>query len=89
MELKTFTFVLRSPRGHDYEMAVPARKKADAERLLKTLLGALNSRDKILLSKDPQASRSPNIPDSPRRVQRRMNWADKNILYNTRERGSW
>ncbi|OGW41775.1 MAG: hypothetical protein A2010_16400 [Nitrospirae bacterium GWD2_57_9] len=51
MELKPFIFIMRSPNGQEYEMAVPARRESDAERLLKNLLDALNSRDKILFLK--------------------------------------
>lgn len=54
MELKEFTFVLHSPDGPEYEMAVPARKESDAERLLKNLLDTLNSPDRIIRLKNPQ-----------------------------------
>ena len=55
MILKEFIFVIRTPDGREYEMAVPAGKETDAERLLKNLLDALDSRDRIVSLKGPQA----------------------------------
>ena len=54
MVLKEFIFVIRTPEGQEYEMAVPARKETDAERLLKNLLDAIESTDRIVSLKGSQ-----------------------------------
>jgi hypothetical protein len=54
MVLREFIFVIRTPEGREYEMAVPARKESDAERRLKNLLDALASRDRIVGLKGQQ-----------------------------------
>ncbi len=54
MVLKEFIFVIRTPKGEEYEMTVPARRESDAERLLKNLFDTLDSRDKIVAVKGSQ-----------------------------------
>ncbi len=49
--LNEFIFIIRTQDGQEYEMTVPARKEADAERLLRNLLDALDSTDKIITVK--------------------------------------
>jgi len=46
--LNEFTFIIRTQDGEEYEMAVSARKETDAEWLLRNLLDALDSKDKII-----------------------------------------
>ena len=52
MILKEFTFIIQSPDGSEYEMAVPARREEDAERLLKNYLEVISSRDRIVSLKE-------------------------------------
>ncbi len=56
MARKEFIFIIRTPGGQEYEMAVPARRESDAERLLKNLLDALSSNDRIVAFKGSQAA---------------------------------
>ena len=54
MVLNEFIFVVRTPKGEEYEMTVPARRESDAERLLKNLFDALSSYDRIVSLKRSQ-----------------------------------
>lgn len=55
MILKEFIFTLRSLEGAEYEIAVPARKEADAERLLKNYIDIMSPSDKIVSLKASRA----------------------------------
>lgn len=46
--INEFIFIIRAQDGQEYEMTVPARQEADAERLLRNLLDALDSKDTII-----------------------------------------
>jgi hypothetical protein len=56
MVLKEFIFVICTPEGKEYEMAVPAREEADAQRRLKNLLDTLASQDRIVSSKGARSA---------------------------------
>jgi len=49
--LNEFIFIIRAQDGQEYEMTVPARQEADAERLLRNLLDAIDSKDTIISAK--------------------------------------
>lgn len=56
MVLKEFVFKIASLDGEVYELAVPARELADAERLLENYFTATSSEDKIVsLSRSPHS----------------------------------
>jgi len=52
MVLKEFIFIIESPDGSEYEIAVPARRVVDAERLLGNYFAATSSQDKIISLKE-------------------------------------
>ena len=75
---------MRSPDLQEYEIAVPARNESDAERLLKNLLDALNSRDKIVCLKG--SNNSSSRLTEVRRNGHTLNWVDKSTIYSSKER---
>ncbi len=79
MELKTFTFIIRSHQGGHYEVPVRAGKETEARRLLKLILEALQSRDKLVSVKPPLIRSRMPVPGG--NGGPRYRWIEKNVIY--------